>query len=235
MKIFAIADLHLAFSVDKPMHIFGEHWIDHPQKIAAAWRELVSEDDLVLIPGDVSWAMRLNEAELDFGFIDELPGRKVVIRGNHDYWWASLKKMRESLPGSILPLQNTSFVAGNVGIAGSRLWIDPDLNLESGSEDDAKIFKRELARLRMSLDSLPGDIEHKIIMTHYPPLALNGDSGLAVELGREYGCDLWIFGHMHLSDIAPDYSAFNREIDGTRYEFVSADYLGFVPKLIFEV
>ena len=235
MKVWALSDTHLSLGTPKPMDIFGEHWREHPAKIAEAWQATVSPEDLVLMPGDISWAMRLGDAAVDLDFIHALPGTKVMIRGNHDYWWSSLKKLRENLPASIIPLHNTALVFGEVGIAGSRLWIDPDLALEKASDDDRKIFENELARLELSLKELPEGLSQRIVMSHFPPIALDGRQSRASQLAEKYGCALWIFGHMHLSNTAPDYSAFNRNHGATRYEFVSADYLDFAPKLLLEI
>ncbi len=232
MRIFAISDLHLSFEVDKPMDIFGQSWTDHPRRIRECWCDLVTDDDVILIPGDISWAMRMEEAGKDFAFVDELPGTKVIIKGNHDYWWASLSKVKKFVPKSIIPLQNTAISFGRIGIAGSRLWIDPDLNLEKATPQDKKIWERELVRLKQSLDALPKGLDTRIIMTHYPPISLDGVPGKAIEVAAQYGCDIWVFGHMHLGSL--DYDGFNRTIDDTRYEFVSADYLGFCPKLILD-
>ena len=232
MRIFAISDLHLSFEVDKPMDIFGQSWTDHPRRIRECWCDLVTDDDVILIPGDISWAMRMEDAGKDFAFVDELPGTKVIIKGNHDYWWASLSKVKKFVPKSIIPLQNTAISFGSTGIAGSRLWIDPDLNLEKATPQDKKIWERELVRLKQSLDALPKGLDTRIIMTHYPPISLDGIPGKAIEVAAQYGCDIWVFGHMHLGNL--DYDGFNRTIDATRYEFVSADYLGFCPKLILD-
>ncbi|HHO75977.1 MAG TPA: hypothetical protein ENN05_06065 [Deltaproteobacteria bacterium] len=233
MRIFAISDLHLSFEADKPMDIFGPAWADHPARIKENWERLVSQDDVVLVPGDISWAMRMIDAEKDIAFIDELPGRKIIIKGNHDYWWASLSKLKKFVPESIIPLQNTAIAFENIGIAGARLWIDPGLNLEKTSEEDRKIWERELLRLKQSLGALPGELDTRIIMTHFPPISLDGSTGKAVDIASSFGCDIWVFGHMHLGDL--DYDGFNRTIGMTRYEFVSADYLKFCPKLILEV
>jgi len=232
VRVFALSDLHLSHEADKPMDIFGPAWTDHTGQIRENWTEIVDDDDVVLIPGDISWAMRMNEAEKDFAFIDELPGRKIIIKGNHDYWWTSLSKVKKFVPESVIPLQNTAIAVDNIGIAGSRLWIDPDLNLEKATPEDRKIWERELVRLRHSLVALPDGLDKRIIMTHYPPISLDGKPGRAVEIAAQYGCDIWIFGHMHLGNL--DYDGFNRTIDRTRYEFVSADYLKFRPKLILE-
>lgn len=233
MKIFALSDLHLGFESDKPMDIFGPHWKDHPERIHQAWTQAVGADDIVLVPGDISWAMRLEEAALDMAFLGGLPGTKIIVKGNHDYWWTGLAKLRAFLPPSIIPLQNTAYVRGTVGIAGTRLWIDPDLRLEESTDQDRKIFERELGRLRGSLKGLPQGLERRIIMTHFPPIALDGRVGGAVAAAERHDCDIWVFGHMHLFEL--DYRGFNRTIGRTRFEFVSADYLDFKPKLILDV
>ncbi|HPI93549.1 MAG TPA: metallophosphoesterase [Deltaproteobacteria bacterium] len=232
MKVFAISDLHLSFGSDKPMDIFGAHWEGHPERLREAWSSTVTSDDIVLIPGDISWAMKLPEAAADLSFVHGLPGTKVIIKGNHDYWWASMSKVRQALPPSILPLQNTAVSFGDVGVAGSRLWIDPDLRLEEATPEDRKIFHRELGRFSLSLKELPQDVRVRIVMTHFPPISLDGRTGKAVETASGFGCDIWIFGHMHLGTV--DYSGFNRTIGGTRFEFVSADYLDFRPRLIYD-
>ncbi len=232
MRIFGLSDLHLSFQADKPMDVFGPVWQNHAQKIREAWLQTVGADDVVLVPGDISWAMRLGDAREDFAFLGGLPGAKVVIKGNHDYWWASLSKVRESVPPSVVPLQNSSTVFDGIGVAGSRLWLDPDLKLESTTPEDMKIWERELDRLALSLKTLPAGLRTRIVMTHFPPISLDGRPGRAVEIARDAGCDIWVFGHMHLGSL--DYGGFNRTVDGIRFEFVSADYLDFRPKLILD-
>lgn len=150
MKLFAIGDLHLSHSSNKPMSIFGPNWDNHAERIAAAWRERVSDEDAVLIPGDISWAMQLDEARLDIEYIAALPGKKVIMRGNHDYWWGSISKVRDMLPCCMYALQNDTVELGSVTIAGSRGWICPG---SSGfdSETDQKIYDREVIRLQLSL------------------------------------------------------------------------------------
>jgi len=141
MKIWAISDLHLSFSVpNKTMDLFGPEWKDHPKKIAAAWDKTVSSNDLVLIPGDISWALRLEDALLDLEWIEKRPGTKVIIRGNHDYWWSSLSKVKKVLPPSIHLIQNSSVTIGEVSIAGARLWDSPEYSF-----DDIIDFKTQVA------------------------------------------------------------------------------------------
>jgi len=233
MKVFVISDLHLSFSSDKPMDVFGDVWKDHPERIRQYWYDSVGKDDLVLIPGDISWAMKMDGALMDLEFIHGLPGKKMIIKGNHDYWWSSLSKVKKALPDSIIPLHNTAETFGDIGIAGTRLWIDPGLNMEKTSDDDVRIWNRELERLKISLRALPKGLSKRIIMTHYPPISLDGTPGRAVDAASDLGCDIWVFGHMHLGDNT-DYNGFNRTIGKTRYEFASADYLEFKPKLILD-
>jgi len=234
MRVFAIADLHLGLGIDKNMDIFGPAWEDHPKRIRDAWSSLVSPEDMVLIPGDISWAMNFEQARADINFISGLPGKKVMIRGNHDYWWSTLTKLKNFLPEDIVPIHNTSYVYKGVGVAGTRLWIDPELRLEAFTERDEKIYKRELERLRMSVTSLPKGIERIVVMTHFPPISMQGRPGRAVSLVQEYCTpDAWVFGHMHIdSSGSNDYRGFNKVLDSTRYVFVSADFLGFSPELI---
>ncbi len=237
MNVFAIADLHLGLGIDKKMDIFGPAWLDHPSKIKNSWVSLVGREDLVLIPGDISWAISLDQARADIDFISMLPGKKVIIRGNHDYWWSTLTKLNRFLPEDIVPIHNTSFVYRGVGVAGTRLWIEPELRLEASSDSDEKIYKRELERLRMSISSLPGGLEKIVVMTHFPPISIQGEPGRAVRVVEEYYTpDVWVFGHMHLDGSgSKDYHCFNRVIGKTRYEFVSADFLGFKPRLILDL
>lgn len=230
MRIYAISDLHLSFGTNKPMDVFGQHWDNHPQRLRQAWTHLVGKEDVVLIPGDISWAMRFSEAKADLEFIHELPGTKVMIRGNHDYWWATLSKLRKTLPETIIPLHNSSVSFGDVFVAGSRLWIDPDLALEKATQEDKQIFERELVRLRTSLKEMPAHAGLRIIMTHFPPISLDGTPGRALDAVSDHRPDIWVFGHMHLG--AADFSGFDRTIGNTRFVFVSADHLGFTPKLL---
>ena len=227
MKIFAISDLHLGLIADKPMDIFGPHWEGHPERIRQEWTNAVSGDDIVLVAGDISWAMKPLEAKEDLAFLDGLPGKKIIIKGNHDYWWQGLKKVRDIAPASITPLQNTSYEIEGIGIAGTRLWIDPGLNLEKATDDDRKLFERELSRLKNSIESISGNPEKIIVMTHFPPISPDGIAGRAVEAVKGFDIHTWVFGHMHID--GNHYSGFNTTLGNTRFVFTSADYIGFRP------
>ena len=137
MKIFAIGDLHLSHSSGKPMDIFGDHWKNHHLLIEKNWRDLIMEDDLVLLPGDLSWAMTLDEAEEDLVWLENLPGRKIITKGNHDYWWHSISQLKNRLPHSIIPLQHTALDCGTAVITGTRGWITPCLLYTSPSPRDS--------------------------------------------------------------------------------------------------
>lgn len=228
MKVFAIGDLHLSGAVDKPMDIFGPAWEQHARRIEYAWRDLVSEEDLVLLPGDFSWAMRLDEAQVDFAFLHALPGAKVMIRGNHDYWWNSVSKVRALLPSSIYVIQNDSISFGDVHVAGTRGWICPG---SAGFEqDDQKIYDREVGRLAMSLARLPAS-GRRIAMLHYPPFnESRAPSGFTEKL-EAAGVEALLYGHLHGKSCR---NAFEGERNGVRYHLVSADHIGFAPKLILE-
>lgn len=232
MKIYAIGDLHLSHASGKPMDIFGDHWKDHYLLIEKNWKELVNEDDLVLLPGDLSWAMKLDEAALDLQWLGELPGRKIIIKGNHDYWWSSLSQIRKALPPGIIPLQHTAFDAGTAVITGTRGWITP-LSDEYDEEKDEKIYRRELHRLDLTLKSaaeMQVGGKPLIVMMHYPPVV----SGRATEFSKmlsEGDADICIYGHIHCS---PGQWPEGLEacIDGVKYMNVSADYVNFRPMRI---
>jgi uncharacterized protein len=168
MRVFAIADPHLSKAQPKPMNIFGGNWQGHPDVFFERWREVVQDDDIVLVPGDISWAMRLEEALLDLNDIAALPGKKIILRGNHDYWWASIGKVRKNLPETMYAVQNDALCLDGVVIAGTRGWICP--GTYGFTEEDQKIYVREVERLNLSLQvakKLKGD--KFVVMLHYPP------------------------------------------------------------------
>ena len=227
MQIYAIADLHLSLTSEKPMDVFGEAWRDHTEKLERNWRARVSEDDLVLIPGDISWAMQLQAALPDLSFIGSLPGKKILLKGNHDYWWSAIGRVRAALPEGMRALQNDAIVEGNIGICGSRGWLCPgSVNF---SQEDQKIYLRELDRLSLSLQSLP-EVEIKIAMLHFPPfLEKDRASGVTERLERA-GVNIAVYGHLHGE---ANRNAFEGEKNGVVYHCVAADKLNFVPKLIY--
>ena len=220
MAVFAISDLHLPARV-KPMDVFGEHWKNHFERIRADWLERVSAEDVVLLPGDLSWAMRLEDAAEDLNSIAELPGTKVLLRGNHDYWWSSIGRVRRALDANTHALQNNSLLINGRLYAGSRGWVLPGAD---ASEDDLRIYERERLRLEMSLKSARAkDAEAPITaLMHYPPLTeeLTGFSDIL----EAYGVQDCVYGHLHGSSI---YGAVRGERRGVRYHQVSCDGLGF--------
>lgn len=244
MSIFAIADLHLAISVpEKTMEFFGDAWKSYNERLQSHWNELVKPEDLVLIAGDISWAKTLDQAVIDLKWLDQLPGTKLLLKGNHDYWWQSVNQLRKVLPQSIHVLQNDVFNWKNISIGGARLWDTDEFDFEDyvayvdnprinkmqdaeNPEEQEKIFLRELGRLEMSLKQLKPDAELKIAMTHYPPIGPKMEPSRASQILENYGINLCVFGHLHsLKKGIPLFG----EKNGIRYIFTAADYLEFKP------
>jgi uncharacterized protein len=243
--VWAIADLHLSFGVkDKKMDIFGKEWANWTDKIEHFWTEKISAHDLVLLPGDISWAMYPKEAVPDLEWIDRLPGTKLLIRGNHDYWWGSKRKVESILPSSLHIIQNDAFHFHQVSVGGVRLWDTPEYNFNdfiilkenqkanaltmhaADPSHDEKIFLRELSRLEMSLQELNAEASHRIVMTHYPPIGANLKTSRASQLLEKYRVDISVFGHLH--SLRPDSLPFGKK-NGVTYHLTSCDYLGFNP------
>jgi len=228
MALYAIGDLHLSFSTDKPMDVFGAQWERHYEKIENNWRKYISPEDTVLIPGDISWAMHLHEAKKDLEWIADLPGRKILSRGNHDYWWTSLKKMKKAYPEHIF-LQNSHEAYGEFAVCGTRGWVCPS-DAKSDMHDE-KIYKRELMRFEMSLESAKKKGWRRIIaMLHYPPTNERLEPSGFTELIKKYGVEIVVYGHLH--NINAYGAGIKGVVDGTSYELVSSDYIDFKPKLI---
>jgi predicted phosphohydrolase len=242
MKIWAISDLHLSISCpEKTMEIFGENWKNYQKKIESNWKKNVSNEDLILLPGDLCWAKHLDQALIELNWIDNLPGRKILVKGNHDYWWASIKKLRENLPTSIEVIQNDAININDVSIAGARLWDSYEYNFnnivhfqknikekkEKQNEDDAeKIFLRELNRFEMSLSQLNQKAKFKIAMTHYPPISSDLKDSRVSKLLEKYKIDICVFGHLH--NLRKDKPIFGNK-NNTKYYLTSCDYLDFCP------
>lgn len=199
MKIYAISDLHLSNSCDKPMDIFGEKWKGHTDKILKNWNEKVTNDDLVLVAGDISWAMKLEDAKPDLDWIEKLAGKKIIIKGNHEYWWKSISAVREILPSSIMAIQNDAIKFDGFIVCGTRGWVVPEENEEFSAEDE-KIYKREVERLKLTLKSakaLQTDNEKIICMMHFPPFDGNGNETEFTKVFEEYDVNTVVFGHIH--------------------------------------
>jgi uncharacterized protein len=254
VKIWGISDLHLSFSGEKPMDIFGPHWRSHVDRVESAWRQLVASEDVVCLPGDFSWAMRLAEAEPELEWLGRLPGRKVLLRGNHDYWWASASKVRRVLPVGVYALQNDALLLDGVGFAGSRGWVDARLDFRSlcsglsderaerreplhairGPEEDALIYRRELKRLEASLRALASGAKRRIALLHFPPTSPLMESTPVTDLLEEYAIEVAVFGHLHGPCAEPFRNPYGRR-KGVEYDLVSADFIDFTPALLLEV
>ncbi len=219
--IFGISDLHLSLSQDKPMDIFGDNWIDHHKKIAENWLEQVDNEDIVLIPGDLSWAMKLEDAIKDLEFIEDLPGKKILIKGNHDLWWSSISKLRNLNFNNVHFIQNDSYDYKDISICGTRGWLIP----EDGelSPEDEKIYKRELIRLEKSLMS--AKLDRKIVLLHYPPMGKNGKNSEFIDIMEKYRVERCVYGHLHNRF---DNRAFiDGKIGNIEFNLLSCDYLNF--------
>jgi len=243
MAVWAIGDLHLSFGTpDKEMDIFGPEWKAHHEKIQSSWDSLITEEDLVLIPGDISWAMREEEAIPDLEWIHKRPGTKVMIKGNHDYWWGSATKVRKILPKSIHIISNDAFLFQDIAVGGARLWDSPQYNFSQYIEkkeapkkmkeelfsldENNRIFEREAHRLLLSVTAMNKDARVKIVMTHYPPISADlQDSVISQILANEH-IDHVVFGHLH--SLKKGQKLFGKK-GNVSYHLVSADWLDFVP------
>lgn len=225
MSLYAIADTHLSFGTNKPMNVFNG-WNDYEARLKKNWNSVVTTDDTVVIAGDISWAMDFDELVEDFKFINELNGQKIIIKGNHDYWWNTLTKMNDFLQknnfDSIKILHNNSYCVDGVSVCGSRGWM-----FESEESHDEKILMREVNRIKTSLDSAITD--EKIVFLHYPPITTNNKCDEILKLLNDYGIKKCYYGHLHgmAAKIAID-----DVVDNINFKLISCDRLGFMPKLI---
>lgn len=236
MRIFAIGDLHLPGGDKKPMDVFGPHWENHFERISRDWRAKVADEDVVLIPGDISWAMQLQAALEDLRRIAQLPGRKLILRGNHDYWWSSLTQLRCSMPDGMYAVQNDAYDAGDVVFCGTRGWMIPPSVLSGEGENaalsqDEKLYRREALRMEMSLKTarrIAGD-RPVFAMMHYPPL-LPEHTRCGTEFTRLmtlYGVSRCVYGHLHGPSVQRGYTGMYNQV---QYDLVSCDALGFALK-----
>ena len=228
MALYTISDLHLGFNVEKPMDIFGDKWKNHCQKIKENWLEKIKDDDMVLIAGDISWSLKEEDSKYDLDWIDELPGKKIISKGNHDYWWNSLSKLN-ALYENTKFLQNNFYVYEDYAICGTRGWICP--GSDKFTAKDEKIYKREIIRLKLSLDAAKKQgFEKIIVMLHYPPTNEKFQKSDIVNIIEEYGVEKVIYGHLHGPVLQG--KLLNGVWDGVEYMLTSADYIDFDPKRI---
>ncbi len=205
MKIFAISDLHISTNTNKPMDVFGGDWVDYIPKIFADWEAKVGDDDLVLIGGDISWAMDIKDAEKDIQTLSHLKGKKIFIKGNHDYWWSGINKVRDILPNDCFALQNDSIRFDGVVVCGSRLWAVP--GSPNFSEQDQKLYNRERERLILSLKNakkIMREGDKLIALIHFPPFNVHREDNDYTKLFEEYGVNTVVYGHLHGKSVRAD-------------------------------
>ncbi len=218
MRFFTLGDLHLSHQVEKPMDVFGGHWQNHADRIKENWNKIVTDGDIVIIPGDFSWATYLAQAEEDFKFLGGLPGKKIMLKGNHDYWWETVTKMKNFLEKigvkDIEFLYNNSYCFGDICFCGTKGW-------DYKEEKDEKIINREISRLKLSLDNVSSATAKIVAVFHYP-LDENPD---LLDIIKVYNIEKCIYGHKHgFSDEPKRYMK-----DGIEYINASADQIGFSP------
>ena len=225
MTIYAISDLHLSSDQSKPMDIFGPAWENHQDKIKTNWDNTVTDDDVVLIAGDHSWAMTFQEAQADLAFIMQRPGKKVLIRGNHDYWWRreSTNRLQKELPDNFTLLQGRAIEINGIWITGTRGWRQEDESIECEEKLYSKVLERELKLFERGLKEIPTDAKHKIAMLHYPPFDTNLNPNSFASILKEYNVNTLVYGHIHSG------SYLEGNIDGIEYILASVDHTDFSP------
>ena len=230
MSLFVIADLHLSFGCNKPMDVFPG-WKDYTQRLEQNWRSLVKESDTVVIAGDISWAMKLEETEQDFAFIHHLPGEKILMKGNHDYWWSTKSKIERFLQKkgftSMKVLHNNAYIVENVAVCGTRGWL-----YNSETEEDVKIVNREVGRLVASLDDAARQDAHAqpIVFLHYPPVYGNMACAGILDVLETRHNEQCYFGHIHGNQASK--KAVRGNYHGIKMHLISCDYVNFMPILV---
>lgn len=237
MSIYVMADLHLSNSTNKPMDVFGSRWTDHMEKIKKNWCAIINEDDTVIVPGDISWAIDYKEAYDDFKFINSLPGKKLLGKGNHDYWWGTMAKNRAFLKENSFEtidfLYNNAYIVEDYIVCGTRGWyVDEKLQNESSDPEYQKIVAREAQRLRMSLEEAiklkTEENERILVFFHFPPVFKSFVCDELIDILIEYGITNCYFGHIHGTYNIP--RSFNYK--GIDFTLISSDFLSFVPMII---
>ena len=223
MALFVLGDTHLSLGGAKPMDVFPG-WNGYVEKLEANWRRLVKTEDTVVLAGDISWSMRLADTRKDFAFLNGLPGQKLIMKGNHDYWWSTANKMNAFFRAegfdTLRLLHNNSYTVDGYALCGTRGWL-----FDADEPHDEKVMNREIGRLRLSLQAAePG--KEKLVFLHYPPVYTGADAPEIVAVLKEYGIRRCFYAHLHGKAIR---FAVQGEVDGIRYKLVSADGLQFCP------
>lgn len=229
MALFAIADTHISISTGKTMSVFSG-WSDYEQRLKENWQAVVGEDDTVVIAGDVSWAMSLEEGIEDFAFLDSLPGKKLLMKGNHDYWWSTKKKADEFFAhngfSTLNILHNNAYEVGSLAVCGTRGWF-----FDAQADAERKIVLREAGRLRTSILAAKQTGLEPVVFLHYPPITLTQKCSEIYEVLTEQGITRCYYGHLHSFS---HQSAFIGESDGIQFSIISGDYLRFCPIPVYE-
>lgn len=228
MALFAIADLHLSFGCDKPMDVF-DGWQNYTVRLEKNWRAVVGDDDTVVIAGDISWAMKIEDAVKDFTFINSLPGKKLILKGNHDYWWSTKKKIDDFLAlhsfYTISIIHNNAIKVGDYAVCGTRGWL-----YNSETDEDIKIVNREVGRLNASIDDAKKQGVQPIVFLHYPPVYDGTECKEILSALQKHNIKRCYFGHIHGTVAAK--RAITGEYDGIKMHLISCDYLNFMPLLV---
>ena len=224
MRLFTIGDPHLSFGCDKPMDIF-KGWHDHVSRFEENWNKTVSVEDTVVVCGDISWAMTLEEAKPDFAFLDHLRGRKIILRGNHDYWFSTYAKTAAFFEkngfSTLSFLFNNAYRVGDIAVCGTRGWVS-----EHGEQADKKVLNREAGRLRLSLDAAPEEAKERVVFLHYPPAYYIYECTEILDVLKEYGIKRCYYGHIHGTGHR---YAIDGEYQGIDMRLISCDYTDFTP------
>ncbi len=228
MALYAIADLHLSLGEDKPMDIFNG-WNDYVKRLEENWNKLITDEDTVVIAGDISWAMKLEETYTDFEFIDKLPGKKIFLKGNHDYWWGTKSKIDAFLStnnfNTISILFNNTYECGDYAVCGTRGWF-----LENESEKDIKVLNREVGRLTMSIEAALKTGKEPVVFLHYPPYYGVTECKEIIDVLLKYNIKKCYYGHIHGQKNIRN--AFEGEYKGIYMRLISCDKVSFMPVLV---
>lgn len=226
--IYGLSDLHLDYTGKKSMEVFGSAWENYEERMFDSWKKIVKDEDYVIIPGDISWALKLEEAENDLRRIEILPGKKIFMKGNHDFWWNSLSKIEQLNLKNMYFLQNNSIETEDYVFIGTRGWISPKSS-EFSESVDRKIYDRELLRLELSLKSVKNEEKEIICLFHYPPVEKDRTLNDFGNFVKNNGIKIVLYGHLHAGALS---NVVDEVVDGIEFHCISADYLQFVPRLI---